>query len=149
MILIINIIIKHQLELFNKFNFNFGSERKQKYKMSYEAWLNYIRNAEKSSFISGKIRKVHYRMTDGTEMSEEYSMDTGILMRRAWKKKNDVLCMQPEENDVNSVMFNWDIELGEIVKPTIENEFMVKESNTAVSHHNYNFFFHKTKISFL
>lgn len=101
--------------------------------MSYENWLNYIRNAEKSSFITGKIRKVHYKMTDGAEMLEEYSMDTGILMRRAWKKKKDVLCFQPTDHDLGSTMFNWEIELGEPIPITKSNDFMVKESNTAVT----------------
>lgn len=102
-------------------------------KMSYEPWLNCIRNAEKSSFITGKIRKVHYKLNDGSEMLEEYSMDTGILMRRAWKKKTDVLCMKPADDNINNIMYEWNIELGELVPMPSAGDFMVKESNTAVS----------------
>lgn len=101
--------------------------------MSFEPWLNYLRNAEKTSFITGKIRKVHYKFSDGAEMLEEYSMETGVLMRRAWKKKQDVLCMQRANDNLNKTLFNWDIELGELAPVTQTDDFMVKESNTAVS----------------
>lgn len=100
--------------------------------MSFELWLNYIKNAEKSSFITGKIRKIHYKFSDGAEMLEEYNMDTGVLMRRGWKKKNDVLCMQPGGEDMNKTLFDWDIELGEVISTKQIDDFMVKESSTAV-----------------
>lgn len=69
-------------------------------------------------------------------MIEEYSMDTGVIVRRAWKKKQDVLCTQPMTDDLNKTLFNWDVELGELpstTSKTNDNDFMVKESNTAVS----------------
>lgn len=102
--------------------------------MSFEPWLNYIKNAEKSSFITGKIRKVHYKFSDGAEMLEEYNMDTGVLMRRGWKKKNDVLCMQPAGEDMNKTFFNWDIELGEVISTKQSDDFVVKESSTTVKY---------------
>lgn len=101
-------------------------------KMSYEPWLNYLRTAEKSSIISGKVRKVHYKMTDNAEMLEEYSMDTGILMRRAWKKRTDVLCMKVADDDLSGLL-EWDIEVGDLATLPSSGEFMVKESTTAVS----------------
>lgn len=101
--------------------------------MSFAPWMNYIRAAAKSSFISGKVRKVHYKMNDGAEMLEEYSMETGILIRRAWKKRTDVLCMKPAEDDLTGIRFEWDIELGELGSMPTTGEFMVKEANTAVS----------------
>lgn len=100
--------------------------------MSFGPWLNYIKNAEKSSFITGKIRKVHYKCNDGAEMLEEYNMDTGVLMRRGWKKKNDVLCLQPAGDDMNKILFNWDIELGEVISTKQSEDFVVKESSAAV-----------------
>lgn len=107
--------------------------------MSFEPWLNYIKNAEKSSFITGKIRKVHYKFGDGAEMLEEYNMDTGVLMRRGWKKRNDVLCMQPAGEDVNKTLFNWDIELGEVMSTKQIDDFVVKESSTAVRLHLHHY----------
>lgn len=99
--------------------------------MSFGPWIDYIRNAEKASFISGKLRRIHYKMTDGAEMVEEYSMDTGILVKRAWKKKRDILCTDATEN-MNSADFNWDIELGEKIQPLKNSEFLVKESTSEV-----------------
>lgn len=100
--------------------------------MSFGAWIEYIKNAEKTSFISGKLRRIHYNMKDGAEMIEEYSMDTGILVKRAWKKKRDVLCTESAD-DMNSTHFNWDIELGEKIQPMKNTEFLVKESIAEVS----------------
>uniref|UniRef100_A0A182K688 Protein DPCD n=1 Tax=Anopheles christyi TaxID=43041 RepID=A0A182K688_9DIPT len=86
--------------------------------MSYENWLNLIKSAEKSSIIQGTVRKVHYRFPDGREMAEEYSTETGVVLRRAWKNKSALL--QKED---------WIIELGESIPTGLnENEVMLKES---------------------
>ncbi|KFB43970.1 AGAP012517-PA-like protein [Anopheles sinensis] len=53
--------------------------------MSYVSWIALIKSAEKTSAVQGNTRKVHYRFLDGREMVEEYSMDTGVILRRAWK----------------------------------------------------------------
>lgn len=100
--------------------------------MSFQSWIDYIKNAEKTSFISGKLRRVHYKMRDGAEMIEEYSMDTGILVKRAWKKKRDILCTDSAD-DMNNAHYNWDIELGEKIQPLKSSEFFVKESTSEVS----------------
>ncbi|KAL7733383.1 hypothetical protein ACLKA6_004871 [Drosophila palustris] len=70
--------------------------------MSYQNWLNYLQSAEKNSMISGKLRKVLYKFPDGRQMAEEYSMDTGMVQRRAWRKCKQLMG-EPE----------WEIELGE------------------------------------
>lgn len=107
--------------------------------MSYQSWINYIQNAEKTSCISGSIRKIHYKMKDGAEMIEEYSMNTGILIKRAWKKRRDILCM--ETDDMNSVYFDWDIELGDILQPIKTDEFLVKASISEVGQYFQHFLF--------
>lgn len=71
-------------------------------------------------------------MLDRAEMLEEYSMETGILLRRAWKKGTDVLCMKLPDDELSSYM-KWDIEVGELAALPSSDEFMVKESTTAVS----------------
>ncbi|CAD7003065.1 protein DPCD [Ceratitis capitata] len=100
--------------------------------MSYESWLNYLRCAEKHSMISGRCRKIHYKFPDGQQMAEEYSMDTGIVQRRAWRKCKQLMG-EPE----------WEIELGETSRQinqclgggdadsSINNDFTLVESNTA------------------
>ncbi|XP_055911197.1 protein DPCD [Eupeodes corollae] len=70
--------------------------------MSYTNWLKDIRNAEKSSMISGRVRKVFYKFLDGRQMAEEYSLDTGVIQKRAWKKSKTLM----GESD-------WEIEVGE------------------------------------
>lgn len=99
--------------------------------MSFERWINYIRNAEKSSIISGQIRKIHYKFKDA-EMIEEYSTETGILLRRAWKKKQNALSTQMNTNPFGGSIFDWDIELGDMFPASNDANFLVKESNTAV-----------------
>lgn len=101
--------------------------------MSFERWMNYIQNAEKSSIISGKIRKVHYKFEDGAEMMEEYTMETGIIMRRSWKKKQNMFDVQTDTSGFNGSLFDWDIELGNTISSNHDSNFLVKESNTTVT----------------
>lgn len=90
--------------------------------MSYSTWLNNIKNAEKTSVIKANLRKIHYKFSNGNEMAEEYSMDTGIVLRRAWKMAST---LRGESE--------WTIELGDIVRPLNNNDnFLVKESLTEV-----------------
>lgn len=72
--------------------------------MSFETWLNLIKSAQKTSIISGKARKIHYKFPDGREMAEEYSLETGCVLRRAWKKTKTLTSKNYDE---------WDVELGE------------------------------------
>uniref|UniRef100_A0AAG5DE88 Protein DPCD n=1 Tax=Anopheles atroparvus TaxID=41427 RepID=A0AAG5DE88_ANOAO len=88
--------------------------------MSYGSWLTLVKNAEKTSAVQGNVRKVHYRFPDGREMAEEYSMDTGVVLRRAWKTKSEL--MRKDE---------WKIELGDPIPSGFkENELLVKESSS-------------------
>ncbi|XP_055591978.1 protein DPCD [Uranotaenia lowii] len=94
--------------------------------MSYVAWLTKLRGADKSSAIQGTIRKIHYNFPDGTEMVEEYSTETGVILRRAWKKKSDLI--RKDE---------WEIELGDPLpralagaKSNNADGFLFQESST-------------------
>lgn len=91
--------------------------------MSFANWLNEIKKAEKSSAIAGRSRKVHYKFADGKEMAEEYSMDTGVIQRRAWKREK-TLGGEPD----------WELELGDKVRSlNSQDMFIVQESVTEVS----------------
>ncbi|XP_055845758.1 protein DPCD [Episyrphus balteatus] len=92
--------------------------------MSYTNWLKDIRDAEKNSMISGRVRKVFYKFVDGRQMAEEYSLDTGVIQKRAWKKSKNLM----GEAD-------WELELGEVpnLKLNTENPdegFIVRQSET-------------------
>lgn len=98
--------------------------------MSYENWLNYLKSAEKNSMISGRSRKLFYKFPDGQQMAEEYSMDTGVVQKRAWRKSKQLMG-EPE----------WEVELGEDPRQlgpggdaddlrNADGSFTVKISNT-------------------
>lgn len=93
--------------------------------MSYREWLELLITAEKASIISGKCRKIHYKFQKGPEMIEEFSLETGVLLRRAWKRKQEL------RGDPG-----WDIELGDSIPDVARGDdgsFMMKESNTEVN----------------
>lgn len=96
--------------------------------MSYERWLNYIESADKIAFIVGKTRKVSYKFFDGAEMIEEYNTETGILIRRAWKSRHDVLC----STSWYESLFNSEIELGDNISATEDSQMLLKESHPMV-----------------
>lgn len=87
--------------------------------MSFAVWLNLIKNAEKKSVISGKSRKIHYKFPNGSQMAEEYSMDTGVCIRRGFKIEKTL-----KNTD------NWEMEVGESPAGLSDDTFMLKESNT-------------------
>ena len=68
--------------------------------------------------IIGTCRKVLYKFPDGQQMAEEYSMDTGLVSRRAWRRCKQ-LVVEPA----------WEIEVGDA--SAAEDDFVMKESNTA------------------
>lgn len=99
--------------------------------MSFEGWLNYIQNAQKTSIDTEKVRKIFYKFSDGAEMMEEYNVDTLVLMRRAWKKNEIVSFSDGTIQD----LFNWDIELGDSFPSMNEKQYFLKESDNTVHFH--------------
>jgi len=99
--------------------------------MSYSTWLNYLKSAEKSSVIQHDVRKLLYKFPDKHDMIEEYSMSTGMILKRAWKKKRDLLTFSPKDSLVSDGRFEWEYELGDFTKPINSNDdFLVQESST-------------------
>lgn len=68
-------------------------------------------------------RKFHYKFPDGGEMAEEYSMETNVLVRRAWKKKNPIRGAG-----------EWEVEIGD-PEPQFgaADDIGIKENSSAVS----------------
>lgn len=98
--------------------------------MSLKRWMNYIESADKSSIISGKTRKIFYKFKDSAEMIEEYNIETGILIRRAWKRKHNLLSAHTSSFDGSA--FDWDVELGDVFPSTQDSSLFLTESNTMV-----------------
>lgn len=44
-----------------------------------------FKSIDANVFFSAGRRKVHFKFSDGREMVEEYSLDTNVTLRRAWK----------------------------------------------------------------
>nr|BAN21104.1 conserved hypothetical protein [Riptortus pedestris] len=65
-------------------------------------WMTRVRTAEKTCLIQDGKKKVHYKFQDGEEMAEEYNIETNSLLRRAWKRGNDL-----------SKKGHWEIEVGD------------------------------------
>ncbi|KAJ1521580.1 hypothetical protein ONE63_003233 [Megalurothrips usitatus] len=64
-------------------------------------WLSYVTSAQKSSLIENGVRKVHYKLPDGKEMVEEYSLETDVLQKRVWRVSE---AFRSEK---------WDVEVGD------------------------------------
>lgn len=106
--------------------------------MSYQTWLNYLESATKSSVIERDVRKVLYRFPDQNEMLEEYSMATGIISKRAWKRKSSVMTFASNNEDslLGDGQYRWEYELGDFMRPLNQanTEFVMKESVTEVNY---------------
>lgn len=77
--------------------------------MSYQYWLDYLRSAEKRSMMNGNNRRIFYKFPDGKEMAEEYSTDTGVVVRRAWRKNKQLMGEPVWETELGEeyVALNW------------------------------------------
>ncbi|PSN50666.1 Protein DPCD [Blattella germanica] len=86
-----------------------------------DKWLDLLLNAEKRCIIEDEKRKILYRFPQGEEMAEEYSMQTDVLLRRAWRKKSNL------RGDGQ-----WEVEIGD-PEPQFLNldQVGIKESMTA------------------
>lgn len=81
-------------------------------------WFLQLKEAKKSAFCDGNLKKVHYDFHDGREMVEEYNTSTNVVTRRAWRLKNKM-----------SQKDQWEIELGE-AEPNFnkDDELLIKEN---------------------
>lgn len=81
-------------------------------------WFDKLRNAKKSCIQQGNLRKVHYEFEEGNAMVEEYNTETGVLTRRAWKKKTKL------GGDCD-----WDIEIGDPEPKHLRTEGLIIEES--------------------
>jgi hypothetical protein len=73
--------------------------------------------------VLGK-RKVHYRFSPAEEMVEEYNLETDVLIRRAWRKKNSL-----------GGEGQWEVEIGDPESRFLNlDQVGIKESSSAVRH---------------
>lgn len=71
--------------------------------------------------LAGK-RKFHYKFSDGEEMAEEYSVETNVLLRRAWKRKIGI-----------RRAVDWEVEIGDPEpQVTSGDDIGIKENSNSV-----------------
>ncbi|XP_029156929.1 protein DPCD [Nylanderia fulva] len=88
--------------------------------MTPEAWLKYIYNSKITVFVENGHRKVHSLFQNGAEMVEEYNLDTHVVMRRIWKKKNSF-----------GTDLGWTVEIGDPEPNENSMEIGIRESSKA------------------
>ncbi|XP_049762816.1 protein DPCD [Schistocerca cancellata] len=87
--------------------------------MTPVSWLDRLKKAEKIGVIADGKRKIHYKLEEGLEMVEEYSLDTNVLVRRAWRDRRK-LCgnhqwavevgdPEPQTNSLDAVGIKEDV----------------------------------------
>ncbi|XP_077259467.1 protein DPCD isoform X1 [Temnothorax americanus] len=91
--------------------------------MTSKSWLKIIQDARKTAVIEDGKRKVHFLLEDGKEMVEEYNTDTNVVVRRAWKEKNNF-----------GTNVGWTVEVGdpELKQSNIEIYGIEESSNAFV-----------------
>ncbi|KAK2151642.1 hypothetical protein LSH36_356g06029 [Paralvinella palmiformis] len=92
------------------------------YKMS-TAWLENLKSAQKTCLVQDDRKKIHFTFQDGTEMAEEYDINTGDLLGelRKWHKKGTL-----------GGATKWEYEVGEdlmLAKPLLTEGLMESSSN--------------------
>uniref|UniRef100_A0A1B6CBF2 Protein DPCD n=1 Tax=Clastoptera arizonana TaxID=38151 RepID=A0A1B6CBF2_9HEMI len=91
--------------------------------MAHKFWLDQIKTSEKTCCIVNGCRKVHYKFLDKREMVEEYSLETNVLLRRAWKNNNQISSRQGNV---------WEVEIGDPESQYQELETVgIKENSDA------------------
>ncbi|CAG5117733.1 unnamed protein product [Candidula unifasciata] len=84
-----------------------------------DAWLQKLRLSQKTCLVQDGRRKIHFTLSDGTELAEEYDLKSGELIVRKWKKKATLGGYR-----------KWEFEVGEPPAPIVnlDSEGLV-ESN--------------------
>uniref|UniRef100_A0A0B6ZF72 Protein DPCD n=2 Tax=Arion vulgaris TaxID=1028688 RepID=A0A0B6ZF72_9EUPU len=85
-----------------------------------DLWLQKLRSSHKTCLVQDGRRKIHFTMSDGMELAEEYDLKSGDLLLRKWKRKSTL-----------GGVGKWEYEIGEQPTPllNLDTEGLV-ESNT-------------------
>ncbi|KAM6939868.1 protein DPCD isoform 2-T2 [Xenentodon cancila] len=70
--------------------------------MAVQNWTDVLKTSKKTALIHDGKRKIHYLLTDGKEMAEEYDLKTDELIVRKWRHKSTLGVQSP-----------WQLEVGE------------------------------------
>ncbi|XP_060564139.1 protein DPCD-like [Ruditapes philippinarum] len=81
-------------------------------------WVDLLKNSQKTCMIQEGRRKIHFTLTDGRELAEEYDLRTNELIVRKWKKKSTL-----------GGAVKWEFEVGEQLGPRMLEADGLMESN--------------------
>ncbi|XP_076815471.1 protein DPCD-like [Clavelina lepadiformis] len=65
-------------------------------------WVETLKSARKTALIQDGRRKIHFTLSDGTELCEEYEIKTNDLVVRKWRRKSTLGGVKA-----------WELEVGE------------------------------------
>lgn len=92
-------------------------------------WYKMLMSSEKTCLKEDKIKKIHYKFTDGKEMVEEYNLDTEVLLRRAWNVRGKTNFKSDGK---------WAVEVGDpIPEPNVTETSNIIECKDQVRHKYY------------
>ncbi|XP_076839047.1 protein DPCD [Brachyhypopomus gauderio] len=92
--------------------------------MAVQCWSDILKTSKKTALISDGKRKVHYLFTDGSEMAEEYDINTDVLVSRRFRSKNKL-----------GGQGQWHVEVGEIslnAMTSVDSEAIRENSSNPV-----------------
>ncbi|XP_065920522.1 protein DPCD-like [Dysidea avara] len=76
-------------------------------------WFSKLKAAKKTFLIQDERRKIHFLFSDGTEMCEEYDLESGLLLVRKWHQRSDL-----GRSD------KWEYEVGQSAAPRAPTDLL-------------------------
>ncbi|KAL3864886.1 hypothetical protein ACJMK2_006533 [Sinanodonta woodiana] len=85
-------------------------------------WVENLRKAQKTCLVQNGRRKIHFTLTDGTELAEEYDLRNDELVVRKWRRKGTI-----------GGIGKWEFEVGEeLMIRNLESEGLVENSSNPI-----------------
>ncbi|KAH3705294.1 protein DPCD-like [Dreissena polymorpha] len=86
------------------------------------AWIDILKNSQKTCLIQDGRRKLHFTLQDGRELAEEYDINTQELVVRKWRRSS-----------VLGGQGRWEFEVGEQLAPrSVNTEGLVESMSNPV-----------------
>ncbi|KAK3589438.1 hypothetical protein CHS0354_020773 [Potamilus streckersoni] len=85
-------------------------------------WVENLRNAQKTCLVQNGRRKIHFTLSDGTELAEEYDLRNDELVVRKWRRKGTI-----------GGIGKWEFEVGEeLMVRNLESEGLIETSSNPI-----------------
>ncbi|XP_025093452.1 protein DPCD-like [Pomacea canaliculata] len=94
------------------------------------AWLEKLKSAQKTCLIQDDKRKIHFTFPDGTEMAEEYDLQSKELFVRKWRKKGTLGGSGKWETEVGDETLLRNLEVDGMMENYSNPIFVRKDTKT-------------------